>query len=94
LFLDASAKIAVNALKEAGRRNRMKDDISRFCSETSFTAVVRIYHASSWMTRVGWLIVVLGMLVYMFVQVCPYAWRCQTKELDFLVFFFFSRWTS
>ncbi|XP_076443977.1 epithelial sodium channel subunit gamma-like [Babylonia areolata] len=51
-----------------GRRRGAREELWHFCSETSFTALVRIYKASSWARRLGWLVVVLSMLCWLMVQ--------------------------
>ena len=59
----------VEAFQEARRRRNVKDEFSHFCTETSFTALVRIYNASSWARRIGWILVFLVMFGWLTYQV-------------------------
>nr|KAG5705928.1 hypothetical protein BaRGS_010818 [Batillaria attramentaria] len=47
----------------------MKEEFSHFCTETSFTAITRIYNASSIRRRIGWTVLLLGMLAWLSIQV-------------------------
>ena len=59
----------VEAFQHARQRRNVKDEFSHFCSETSFTALVRIYNASSWARRIGWIVVFVVMLGWLTYQV-------------------------
>ena len=59
----------VDAFQRARHRRNVKDEFSHFCSETSFTALVRIYNASSWARRIGWIVVFVVMLSWLTYQV-------------------------
>lgn len=55
----------VNAFQE---RKKFQEEISNFFSETSFTALTRIYKAESIFHRLAWTIVVLAMMAWLAVQ--------------------------
>ncbi|KAK7496040.1 hypothetical protein BaRGS_00012741 [Batillaria attramentaria] len=65
---DKVERKVVNAFQEAKRRRRMKEEFSHFCTETSFTAITRIYNASSIRRRIGWTVLLLGMLAWLSIQ--------------------------
>lgn len=69
-IISAERKLKVlRALQMADRKQRMKDEFSTFCTDTSFTAIVRIYNATSSRIRLFWSVLFLIMFVWMTVQV-------------------------
>lgn len=50
------------------QKNSIKDELSAFFTETSFTALTQIYKANSIWKRVVWTVLVIGMLAWMVVQ--------------------------
>lgn len=52
------------------RTKRVKDEVSSFCTQTSFTAITNIYNASSLPRRIGWTLLFFAMLAWLCVQVC------------------------
>ncbi|KAL8568700.1 hypothetical protein ACOMHN_058429 [Nucella lapillus] len=71
LALSPTEKRALDAFQDAGqrrRRERVREELGHFCTETSFTPLVRIYNASSWLRRLGWLLVVFSMFSWLTVQ--------------------------
>ncbi|BFY97650.1 hypothetical protein BsWGS_00690 [Bradybaena similaris] len=49
-------------------KNSIKDELSAFFTETSFTALTQIYKANSIWKRVVWIVLVIAMLAWMVVQ--------------------------
>ncbi|XP_071102852.1 epithelial sodium channel subunit gamma-like [Haliotis cracherodii] len=54
--------------EEEMKTGNVKEQFKKFFQETSFTALVRIYNATSLVKRLAWLVVFLGMLVWLSVQ--------------------------
>ncbi|XP_076465407.1 epithelial sodium channel subunit gamma-like [Babylonia areolata] len=64
------ARRALQAFREAQsrRHSRVKQEFSQFCTETSFTPLVLIYKSSSWLRRIGWILLFLTMIAWLSVQ--------------------------
>ncbi|XP_067664680.1 amiloride-sensitive sodium channel subunit gamma-like [Haliotis asinina] len=54
--------------EEEMKSGNVKEQFNKFFQETSFTALVRIYNATSIVKRLAWLVVFLGMLAWLSVQ--------------------------
>ena len=60
--------IYLQTAKEAKEQKNIREEFSEFVQETSFTAILRIYKAQSYITRVTWIVLTLAMVTWMIVQ--------------------------